>query len=227
MTKSKKPVKHLLETVKVTLALSEALNIALQLHQKGLMKEAEMLCRRIPDVTPKTRMPCTTMVGSDRGNWSQDNDAWNMLRHLPEAEYLGLVTSRLLLRLPYGKNTDPAELFDFEEMPIPVYDQYLWGNPAFACACLIGEAFSVSGWEFRPGMVQDIENLPLHVYKTEGESHVTPCTGTLLTEDAVEAIMDMGLMPLISFKAKDMVRLARFQSVADPSALLAGSWKMD
>ena len=169
----------------------------------------------------------TTLPGSDRGKWSQDNDAWNMLRHLPEAEYLGLVTSRLLLRLPYGKNTDPTELFDFEEMPIPVYDQYLWGNPAFACACLIGEAFSVSGWEFRPGMVQDIENLPLHAYKTKGEAHVTPCTGTLLTEDAVEAIMDMGLMPLISFKAKDMVRLARFQSVADPSALLAGSWKMD
>lgn len=167
------------------------------------------------------------LLGSERGNWSRDNNAWNILRKLPEAAYLGLSLPGFLLRLPYGQHTDPTELFDFDEMPLPVYDQYLWGNPAFACTALIGEAFSASGWEFRPGMVQDIDNLPLHIYKTEGESRVTPCTGTLLTEDAVEAIIDMGLMPLISFKARDMIRLARFQSIADPPSPLTVIWKLD
>lgn len=164
------------------------------------------------------------LLGSESGNWNRDNTAWDMLRQLPEAAYLGLSLPGFLLRLPYGQHTDPTELFDFEEMPLPVYDQYLWGNPAIACTALIGEAFSASGWEFRPGMVQDIENLPLHIYKTEGESHVTPCTGTLLTEDAVEAIMDMGLMPLISLKSRDKVRLARFQSIAAPQSPLSGRW---
>jgi type VI secretion system protein ImpC len=166
----------------------------------------------------------TALLGSERGDWSQDNEAWNMLRQLPEAAYLRLSLPGFLLRLPYGQDTDPTELFDFEEMPLPCYDQYLWGNPVFASTFLIGEAFSASGWAFKPGMVQDIENLPLHIYKAEEESHVTPCTGTLLTEDAVEALMDMGLMPLISFKARDIVRVARFHSIANPPSLMSGSW---
>ena len=60
--------------------------------------------------------------------------------------FLGLVWPRFLLRLPYGKGTDPISAFDYEEMPPdPQHDGYLWGNPALLCACMLGQAFGQTG----------------------------------------------------------------------------------
>ena len=156
---------------------------------------------------------------------SEDTQAWGALRKLPETSYVGLALPRFLLRLPYGKETDPAELFDFEEMPQPpVHEDYLWGNPAFACAALLAQAFSKEGWHMRPGTIREIDGLALHAYQENGESCVKPCAEVLLTEDAAEKILDQGMMPLASLKGRDAVRLIRFQSIADPPSALAGRW---
>lgn len=152
-------------------------------------------------------------------------EAWTALRRMPEASSVGLVLPRFLLRLPYGADTDPAERVEFEEFgDQPLHGQYLWGNPAFACACLLGEAFSSSGWDMQPGEVLDITDLPLHVYERGSERVTKPCAEALFTVEAAEAIMGRGLMPLVSFKNQDRIRLARFQSVADPPTALAGRW---
>ena len=80
---------------------------------------------------------------------NETHEAWAALRKLPEASFLGLVLPRFLLRLPYGKDTDPAERFVFEEMEaMPRHEEYLWGNPSFACAYLLAQAFSQYGWNF-------------------------------------------------------------------------------
>jgi hypothetical protein len=44
-----------------------------------------------------------------------------------------------------------------------------------------------------------------------------------LTERAFEALVDRGLMALLSFRDRDVVRLARLQSLADPPRPLAGA----
>lgn len=151
--------------------------------------------------------------------------AWEVLRSFPEARYLGLALPRFLLRLPYGKETDAAEQFGFEEFTgAPVHEHYLWGNPALACVCLLGQAFARWGWELRPGAVHDIDGLPAHVYREDGESKLKPCAEALLTEKAATAMLEWGLMPLLSLKDRDAVRLMRFQSLADPPAPLAGRW---
>jgi type VI secretion system protein ImpC len=156
----------------------------------------------------------------------ETHEAWAALRKLPEASFLGLVLPRFLLRLPYGKETDPVERFDFEEMQAePGHEEYLWGNPSFACVYLLAQAFSQYGWNFRPGVIQEISGLPLHIYKEQGESRTKPCAETVLTLRAAEAILDHGLMPLLSFINQDMVRLARFESLGDPSRPLGGRWK--
>ena len=156
---------------------------------------------------------------------TKDSQAWEELRKLPEASYLGLTLPRFLLRLPYGADTDPIERFDFEEMiGVPDHDDYLWGNPSFACVYLLAQAFSRYGWNLRPGIIQDIEGLPLYIYKEEGESRVKPCAEVVLTERAAEIILDKGLMPLLCFRNQDIIRLARFQSIADPLTSMAGRW---
>jgi type VI secretion system protein ImpC len=154
-----------------------------------------------------------------------DRKAWQSLRALPEAVSIGLALPRFLLRLPYGPETDPAERLDFDEMPgEPVHEHYLWGNPAVACACLLGQGFGRSGWGMRPGTAQEIGGLPIHVYRSGGEPKATPCAEVVLTQRVAEAILDRGVMPLLSFKGRDTVRPARFQSLADPPARLAGRW---
>jgi type VI secretion system protein ImpC len=150
--------------------------------------------------------------------------AWEMLRSLPQASYLGLALPRFLLRLPYGKNTDPVESFTFEELPEgSAHEGYLWGNPAIAVALLLGEAFSRRGWSMRPGMVQDIENLPMHVYEADGDQEMKPCAEALLTRRAIDRIAERGLMPLLSVQGRDSAQLGTFRSLAQ-GGKLAGRW---
>jgi type VI secretion system protein ImpC len=151
---------------------------------------------------------------------------WSELRRLPEAKYVGLVLPRFLLRLPYGKKTSPLESFDFEESSESIpHENYLWGNPAFAIALLLGQSFGKCGRQMRTGTVAEIERLPLHVSTRNGESTAKPCAEVLLTEEMVGAMIEAGLMPLVSFKNRDSVRAARFQSITDPAHPLAGPWQ--
>jgi len=154
-----------------------------------------------------------------------DKDAWESLRRLPQAAWIGLALPRFLLRLPYGKTTDGIDKFDFEENPVPPkHDCYLWGNPALGCACLLGQSFGQSGWEFSPEDNLELEGLPLHVYKESGESKMTPCAEVWLSDADYEGLLDCGLMPFFSIRGRDAVRLARFQAVSTPAAALCGRW---
>lgn len=169
-------------------------------------------------------------LAPDPGDWQlvpdpNDGQAWEALRRLPESSHLGLALPRFLLRLPYGPDTAGTGQFAFEEMSgVPSHEAYLWGNPCFACVYLLGRAFSSYGWQFRPGVVEDLQDLPIHIYKAGGESLMKPCAEVLLTDRAIEAIVNRGLMPLQSFQDQGTVRLARFQSLADPPTRLMGPW---
>ena len=93
--------------------------------------------------------------------------AWRVLRGLPEARYLGLALPRFLIRLPYGKDTESTELFDFEEISgSAAHEDYLWANPAFAAALLLAQTFTEQGWELHPGTLSDITGPP--------DSHLHP-----------------------------------------------------
>jgi type VI secretion system protein ImpC len=88
----------------------------------------------------------------------------------------------------------------------------------------LAQSFSENGWQFRTMLHSTLDGLPLHVYKQNGESVLQPCAEALLTERAAEQILEAGLMPLVSLKGKDVARLVRFQSIAEPLQALAGRW---
>jgi type VI secretion system protein ImpC len=135
-----------------------------------------------------------------------------LFRDIPEASHLGLALPRFLLRLPYGPRTSPIDSFEFEEMPgSPVHRHYLWGNAAIACLAVLarGEAENLN-----------LDGLPAHTYKQDLEWTMTPCAELFMTETQVLALIDQGLMPLISYKDRPLVRLAGFRSVTSkPLAL--------
>jgi len=129
---------------------------------------------------------------------------WADLRSIPEAGSVGLALPRFLLRLPYGRKTNGIEAFEFEEMPeAPVHAAYLWGNPALACLAL----------KVRGGADLNFTGLPLHLYQKDGETTATPCAEVLMTEDQVRALMEAGMMPLVSYRDSDRVRLAGFRAI--------------
>ena len=150
---------------------------------------------------------------------------WARLRATPEAAHIGLALPRLMARMPYGESGDATDEFPFEEMSaVPLHTEYLWMNPAFGLAYLLAAAFAQKGWNMVPGNVRELEDMPLHVYREQGESVAKPCAELLLHEADVEQLLDAGIMPLASIRDTDRVRLVRFQSIADPARSLAGPW---
>jgi type VI secretion system protein ImpC len=150
---------------------------------------------------------------------------WQALRRARAATSIGLALPRILLRLPYGRRTDPIEAFAFEELlGAQDHEAYLWGNPAFACALLIGQAFQDSGWNLQPGDRLDLADLPAYSYTENGESRLKPCAEVLLSQRAAEAVLARGIMPLLSHRNANAVRVLRFQSLAEPPTALAGPW---
>ncbi|MHC4332704.1 MAG: type VI secretion system contractile sheath domain-containing protein [Planctomycetota bacterium] len=167
----------------------------------------------------------------DPGNWGWQPDSgtsqrWNELRNSPEATSIGLGLPRFLLRLPYGKSTESIEQFDFEELSGGAdHEEYLWGNPAVVCACLLAAAFREAGWCLTNALPQELAGLPMHVYKSGGQTRVTPCAETFITERTALTLMDKGLIPLISVKGRDAVHVAQLQSVAKHGTPLSGRWR--
>jgi type VI secretion system protein ImpC len=131
--------------------------------------------------------------------------ASELFSDIPEATYLGLALPRLLLRLPYGPHTSPIDSFGFDEMSsVPVHAHYLWGNAALACLAILVRADADD---------LNLDHLPAHTYKKDSEWTMTPCAEFFMTETQVLALIDRGLMPLVSYKDRPLVRLAGFRSI--------------
>ncbi|HBY59241.1 MAG TPA: hypothetical protein DEH78_05435, partial [Solibacterales bacterium] len=154
-----------------------------------------------------------------------NDQAWGIIRELPDAAYLALALPRFLLRLPYGPNTDSTERFDFDEMPDgPRHEHYLWGNPAFALATLMAGNFSERGWELTPAGYE-LTGRPLHSYEEKGEHKLKSPAELWFTMDQVDGLLERGFIPLIAFKDSDRIRLGRLQSFRKPLTALQGRWR--
>ena len=170
----------------------------------------------------------TTAELADARYWSSAADGstlWQSLRTSAVADRIGLALPRVLARLPYGEETEEIDSFHFEEMPQRNHEDYLWANPAFACGRLLAESFTLHAWDMEPGSHVDLGYLPAHHYNEDGESRLQPCAELLLSESTMVAMLDQGLMPLVSYRNQNTAVLGRFQSIASPLQALSGPWR--
>jgi len=146
------------------------------------------------------------------------------LRRSGSASFAGLTWPRWLSRSPYGAKRDPVESFAFEELDgSPVHSSLLWGNGAFLAAAFMASAArdDDEGVDLEGSF--EVGDLPLYVYDEDGESKMQPCAECWLTDEAIQATLERGIMPIWSLRGRNTVRLVRLQSIADPPSRLAGS----
>jgi len=159
-----------------------------------------------------------TLAGDDAGALV----GWQALRRSEAARWIGLAAPRVLLRMPYGKGSDPIEAFAFEEFAgPPVQDELLWGHASLAMALLIGRSFIARGWDMEPGDEREIGDLPAYTFVRDGEREMQPCGERPLSESQTNTLLKAGLVPIASRRDRNAVVAIRFQSVADPPAPLA------
>jgi type VI secretion system ImpC/EvpB family protein len=165
------------------------------------------------------------LAGADAQLAGNDADVvarWRELRRTDAAAWIGLAAPRVLQRLPYGQRCDPVESFAFEEVVgLPVHDEFLWGNPALAVALLIARSFTASGWAMELDDEREIDDLPAYSFERDGEPQMQACSERFLPESEIYALLDAGLIPIVSRRDRNAVVAIRIQSVSDPPAPLA------
>jgi pilus assembly protein FimV len=151
-------------------------------------------------------------------------DAWDTLRGMPEAGHIGLVSPRFLLRRPYGAKSEPIYEFEFEEFtPHEGLSGMLWANPVALVAIILAQSFRKNGMAMGLGQVMTLGEIPFHYVKDQyGDQVALPCTERNLTQAKTQTAIARGLMPVISVKGRDEVRLGSFQSLAGETVL--GPW---
>ena len=153
-------------------------------------------------------------------------DRWEALRSSDAARYLALAAPRHLLRTPYGKGNDPIGLFPFDELPATGWHEFLlWGNPAFLIGRVLAEAYLSEGWALRADRSSVVDERPLHRVVSGGDGDVTPFAEAWLSERAVGAMLEKGVIPLVSDRSRDLIRIPAIQSVSRPARALAGPWQ--
>ncbi len=165
-------------------------------------------------------------VAADPDRWTLavDRTWWTKLRGMAVAEHIALAWPRILMRLPYGKSNETTEIgFEEGDGRLP-HEQYLWGNPAYACLYALGQNFLENGWEMRAGGFVAIDDLPMHSFSEHGEVQVQAPAEAYLTDRASANIASAGIIPVLSIKNMNAASFAGFSSIADPPAALAGPW---
>ncbi len=160
----------------------------------------------------------------DKADWSVPKaeiaQVWQSLRKSQAARYIGLALPRFMLRLPYGKNTNPTDNFRFEEMPSkPKHEHYLWGNSALICAEMIARSW-LEGEDAEPGTLRDTGSLPYHVYDDGSGQSIKPCAEVYLNEKTANAILDAGIIPVLSVRNQNRAIVPRLMSIAEDATEL-------
>ncbi len=146
---------------------------------------------------------------------------WKSFRQSEDSRYVGLTAPRMMLRLPYGKNTKQVEAFQYEEdVDGTDHNKYLWGNSAFALGTRLTNAFAMYGWCAAIRGVEGgglVEGLPVHNFYTDDGDLAMKCpTEVQITDRREKELADQGFIPLVHSKNNDFAAFFSVQSCQKP-----------
>ncbi len=146
---------------------------------------------------------------------------WKSFRESEDSRYVGLALPRILMRLPYGQDTNPVEGFAYEEgVDGADHSKYLWGNAAYALGTRLTNAFAQYGWCTAIRGVEGgglVEGLPTHTFRTgEGDISMKCPTEVAITDRREKELADLGFVPLLHCKDTDYAAFFSVQSAQKP-----------
>jgi len=146
---------------------------------------------------------------------------WKSFRASEDSRYVALSCPRILMRLPYGKETKPVEGFGFEEhVGGTDHSKYLWGNASYALAARMTKAFALYGWCAAIRGVEGgglVEGLPVHNFYTDSGDVAMKCpTESPITDRREKELADLGFAPLVHCKGTDYAAFFSVQSCNKP-----------
>lgn len=146
---------------------------------------------------------------------------WKSFRQSEDSRYVALTLPRVLSRLPYGRETNQVDGFDFEEnVDGSDHSKYLWSNAAYSLAARLTDAFAKYGWCAAIRGVEGgglVEELPAHNFLTdEGDVALKCPTETQITDRREKELADQGLVPLVHCKGTDYAAFFSVQSANKP-----------
>lgn len=146
---------------------------------------------------------------------------WKGFRESEDSKYVCLTCPRVLMRLPYGRDTAPVDGFNFEEgVDGTDHSKYLWGNAAYALASKMTQAFATYGWCVAIRGVEGgglVDGLPSHTFRTDQGDVALKCpTEIAITDRREKELADQGLVPLVHCKGTDKAAFFSIQSCNKP-----------
>jgi type VI secretion system protein ImpC len=146
---------------------------------------------------------------------------WKSFRASEDSRYVGLTMPRVLVRLPYGRDTKPVDEFSYEEgVDGTAHSKYLWGNAAYALGARLTTAFAQYGWCAAIRGVEGgglVEGLPTHTFRTDDGDVALKCpTEVAITDRREKELADQGLIPLVHCKGTDYAAFFSVQSANKP-----------
>ncbi|MCB1018991.1 MAG: type VI secretion system contractile sheath large subunit [Bryobacterales bacterium] len=146
---------------------------------------------------------------------------WKGFRASEDSRYVCLTMPRVVLRVPYGRDTKQIDAFNFEEsVHGDDHDSYLWGNAAYALATRMTNAYARYGWCAAIRGVEGgglVDALPAHVFRTdEGDVAMKCPTETIITDRREKELADLGFVPLVHCKGTDYAAFFSVQTCNKP-----------
>jgi type VI secretion system protein ImpC len=146
---------------------------------------------------------------------------WRSFRETEDSRYVGLLTPRFLLRMPYGQDSTPVRSFNYEEdVSSQDHGNYLFGNPVFAFAGNIAQSFAKHGWAVNirgPEAGGKVANLPVHMHDTGKGMQIKMPTEMLISETRELEMANLGFIPLSYYKNSDFACFFSANSVQKPA----------
>ncbi|QDQ28498.1 type VI secretion system contractile sheath large subunit [Chitinimonas arctica] len=171
---------------------------------------------------------------------SVELENWRAFRQSEDSRYVTLALPRVLIRLPYGRDTlscegvnyeenvgriDPSQAGDDARLIAPASGHFLWGNAALILAERITNAFSLYGWTAAIRGVEGgglVAGLPVYTYKSDdGDVEMICPTQVAITDRREKELNDLGFMAICHCKGTSKAAFFGGQSTNLPKKYLS------
>jgi len=139
---------------------------------------------------------------------SLDKIKWESFRETEDSRYVTMALPRVLIREPYGPDTNPVEGINYTETVDGTQENtFVWTNACYMLGQCITNAFFEYGWTAAIRGVEGgglVEDLPVYTFTTTDGDLALKCPVEIaITDRREKELSDLGFLALVHCKGTD------------------------